>query len=74
MGGELGEGGEINVRMDKVQKSEQSARSKAGRDEGRWHVWLCLCMISGIVCRIIANGQTDQNCICRGVLTLAILM
>lgn len=74
MGGELGEGGEIDVRTDKVQKSEQSSRSKAGRDEGRWHVWLCLCMISGDRVQNNRDGQTDQNCSCRGVLTLAILM
>lgn len=40
MGGGLGEGGQIDVRTGKVQKSEQSARSKAGRDEDRWHVWV----------------------------------
>lgn len=74
MGGGLGEGGQIDVRTGKVQKSEQSARSKAGRDEDRWHVWVMFMYDIGIVCRIIANGQTDQNCSCRGELTLAILM
>ena len=52
----------------------QSIRKKQGRqDEDGWHVWVCMYDI-GCHVQNDRDRQTDQNCSCRGELTLAILM
>lgn len=58
----------------RTRSKNQSIRKKQGRqDEDRWQVWVGMCDIG---CRVQdgRDRQTDQNCSCRGELTLAILM
>lgn len=70
----MGERGGMDVWTDKVQKSKESARSKADADEDRWQVWDMVMYDIGARVQNNRGGQTDQNCSCRGELTLAILM